>query len=50
MPDPSGLKISELPSGIAASGSDLLVLVQNGNTVQVPVSGVRRNTVSQFSY
>lgn len=48
MPDPSGLKISQLPSGIAASGSDLMVLVQNGNTVQVPVSGVRRNTTADL--
>lgn len=49
MPTPSGLKISELPSGISpASGSDLLVLVQNGNTVQVPVSGVRRNTTAEL--
>lgn len=49
MPTPSGLKISELPSGvIPASGSDLLVLVQNGNTVQVPVSGVRRNTTAEL--
>ena len=48
MPDPSGLKISQLPSGIAASASDLMVLVQNGNTVQVPVSGVRRNTTADL--
>lgn len=49
MPTPSGLKISALPSGISpASGSDLLVLVQNGNTVQVPVSGVRRNTTAEL--
>lgn len=49
MPTPSGLKISELPSGVSpASGTDLLVLVQNGNTVQVPVSGVRRNTTADL--
>lgn len=49
MPTPSGLKISELPYGlIPASGADILAIVQNGNTVQVPVSGIRRNTTAEL--
>jgi hypothetical protein len=48
MPTPSGLKISQLPSGLRPSGSDLLAIVQNGNTVQVPVSSIRINTTAEL--
>lgn len=42
MPTPTGLVITELPSGVSpASNGDIAVLVQNGNTVQVPVSAIR---------
>lgn len=48
MPTPSGLKISQLPSGIRPSGYDLIAIVQNGNTVQVPVSSIRINTTADL--
>ena len=49
MPTPSGLKISELPYGLSpASNGDIVAVVQNGNTVQIPVSGIRRNTTAEL--
>lgn len=49
MPTPTGLVISQLPSGVSpASDGDLAVLVQNGNTVQVPVSAIRPATTTNL--
>jgi hypothetical protein len=48
MPTPSGLKISLLPSGLRPAGYDLLAIVQGGNTVQIPVSGIRINTTAEL--